>query len=160
VSGPVTDSVPYWCDLVPRGALSRVSGALPGLSEIRNAGATKDGTMCGVRDKERYGPLVVQWNKTGGRDEIARWMKDVASDQPSRLPPQLGTGFNVYSQSVSRLPYFTASTFECGAHDAWIEIFLRRISSGRNPTKDLTDLMRIAQRRFGKIHGCTPGPVG
>jgi hypothetical protein len=139
--------------------LRRVSGVLTGLSEIRNAGATKDRSICGVRDRERYGPLVVQWNVTGGRDEIATWMKDVASDHPTPLPSQLGVGFNVYSQSASRLPYFTASAFDCGAHDAWIEIFLRTISAGRNPTSDLTDLMRIAQRRFGKVHHCTPRPT-
>jgi len=156
VSGPVTDSVPYWCDLVPRGALSRVSGVLTGLSEIRNSGATRDRSICGVRDKERYGPLVVQWNVTGGRDEIATWLKDIGSDHPIRLPSQLGVGFSVYSQSASRLPYFAASTFDCGPHDAWIELFLRRISSGRNATRDLTDLMRIAQKRFGELHRCTP----
>jgi hypothetical protein len=151
--------MPYWCDLVPRRALSRVTGVSSDLSEIRNAGANENSSMCSVKDRERYGPLAVQWNVTGGRNEIAEWMKDVASDRPTRLPAKLGFGFTVYSQSVSRLPYFTASAFECGPRDAWIEIFVRGISAGRDATKDLTDLMRIAQRRFGAIHHCTPKPA-
>ena len=158
-SRPVTDSPPYWCDLVPRRALTQVSGLSTNLSEIRNAGATKDRAICGVRDKERYGPLVVQWNVTGGRDEIAAWMKDVASDHPIALPAPLGSGFIVYSQSQSRLPYFTASAFGCGTRDAWIEIFVRSVSSGRDVIRDLTDLMQVAQERFGKLHRCTPRPT-
>jgi hypothetical protein len=158
-SGPVTDSAPYWCDLVPRRALTQVSGLSADLSEIRNAGATKDSSICGVRDKERYGPLVVQWNVTGGRDEIAAWIKDVESDHPTALPAPLGSGFIVYSQGESRLPYFTASAFSCGTRDSWIEIFVRSVSSGRDATRDLTDLMRVAQGRFGKLHRCTPRPI-
>jgi hypothetical protein len=156
-AGPVTDSVPYWCDLVPRRALTRVTSVSSGLSEIRNAGASKDGSLCGVKDDERYGPLAVQWNVEGGRDEIAEWTKDIASDHPARLPAELGSGFTVYTLKETRLPYFTASTFDCGARDAWIEIFLRGVSPGRDATKDLTDLMRIAQRRFREIHRCAPG---
>jgi hypothetical protein len=150
--------IEYWCDLVSRRALTRMSGASAHLSEIRNAEATEDSTICGVRDKERYGPLGVQWDATGGRAEIAEWMKEAASDHPAALPAQLGTGFIVYSLSESRLPYFTASTFGCGARDPWIEIFVRGFSQGRDTTKDLTDLMRFAQRRFGALHHCTPRP--
>jgi hypothetical protein len=154
---PVTDSVPYWCDLVPRRALTRVTGVSSGLSEVRNAGAHKNRSLCGVKDGARYGPLAVQWDVEGGRNEIADWMKDVASDHPARLPAELGSGFTVVSRTAARLPYFTASAFACGPHDAWIEIFVRAISPGRNPTQDLIDLMRIAQRRFGRLHRCVPG---
>jgi len=158
VAGPVTGSAPYWCDLVSRRALTRMSGASAHLSELRDSAASKDSTTCGVRDKERYGPLIVQWDVTGGRAEIAEWMKDVASEHPAALPAQLGTGFIGYSLRESKLPYFTASTFGCGTRDPWIEIFVRGFSQGRDTTKDLTDLMRFAQRRFGALHHCTPGP--
>lgn len=158
VAGPVTGSAPYWCDLVSRRALTRMSGASAHLSELRNSTATKDRTICGVRGKERSGALGVQWNATGGRAEIAEWTKDVASDHPAALPAQLGTGFSVYSLSASRLPYFTASTFGCGTQDPWIEIFVRGFSPGRDTTKDLTDLMRFAQRRFGALHHCALRP--
>lgn len=158
VAGPVTGSAPYWCDLVSKRALTRMSGASGPLSELRNSTATVDRTICGVRDEERYGALGVQWDVSGGRAEIAQWTKDVASEHPAALPAQLGTGFTVYTLSESKLPYFTASTFGCGTRDPWIEIFVRGFSQGRDTTKDLTDLMRFAQRRFGALHHCTPGP--
>jgi hypothetical protein len=153
----VTDSAPYRCDLVSRRALTRVTGISSRLSEVRNAGAGKNRSLCGVKDGARYGPLAVQWDVKGGRNEIAEWMKDIASDHPIRLPVELGSGFTVFSRSAARLPYFAASAFDCGPHDAWIEIFVRAVSSGRDATKDLTDLMRIAQKRFGAIHRCAPG---
>jgi hypothetical protein len=158
VPGAVHGSAPYWCDLVSRQALTRMSGRSAHLSELRNSTASKDSTICGVRDKEKYGPLVVQWDITGGREEIAAWMKDVAADHPVALPARLGPGFIVYSRSASALPYFAASAFGCGRHDAWVELFVRGFSPGRDTTKDLTDLMRVAQRRLGVLHHCTPRP--
>ncbi|MDN3352636.1 hypothetical protein [Actinomadura sp. DC4] len=153
---PVTDSVPYWCDLVPRRALARVVGVSSGLSEIRDAEASKDSSLCGVKDGERYGPLGVQWDIEGGQNEIGEWAKEIAPDHPVRLPVELGSGFTVYTHRETRLPYFAASTFRCGSRDAWIEIFLRGVSPGRNATKDLVGLMRIAQKRFVKVHRCRP----
>jgi hypothetical protein len=158
VSGPVTDSAPYWCDLVSKDALTRVSGTMTELSEIRNLGANKNSSICGVLDKEKYGPLVVQWDVAGGRTEVTGRMKAAASGHPTPLPAKLGTGFSVYSQSASRLPYLITATFACVSRDAWIDIFVRSFSPGRDVTRDLTDLMRIAQRRFGEIHRCAPRP--
>ncbi|MGH3380068.1 MAG: hypothetical protein ACRDP6_35590, partial [Actinoallomurus sp.] len=129
-----------------------MNGASAHLFELRNSTATKDSTICGVKDKETYGLLGVQWDVTGGRAEIAEWTKDLASDHPTALPAQLGTGFIVYSLKESKLPYFTASTFGCGTREPFIEIFVRGFSQGRNTTEDLTDLMRFAQRRFGALH--------
>jgi hypothetical protein len=54
------------------------------------------------------------------------------------------------------LSYLTASAFQCGSGDAWVDIFLRSISPGRDMTRDLVDLMRIAQGRFGRLHRCSP----
>ncbi|MFB9834858.1 hypothetical protein [Actinoallomurus acaciae] len=151
----MTDAAPYWCDLVSRRALSRVTGVSGRLYEVRNVGTGEEISMCAVKDEQRYGPLAVQWSVTGGGSEIAKWTKDVAADHPTRLPATLGTGFTVYSPSA-RLPYFTAATFACGARDAWIEIFVRGVSSGRDATADLAGLMRVAERRFGVLHHCAP----
>ncbi len=160
-SGALVDSAPYWCDLVPQEALSGVTGATSDLREVRNSMASKDRAICGARDREDYGRLVVEWDVTGGRNEVTSRMKDVAVDRPSPLPSRLGFGFGVRSPSNSTLPYLAAATFGCGSRDAWIDIFLRRVV-GRDATADLTDLMRIAQKRFGEIHRCTPRavPVG
>jgi hypothetical protein len=155
-SGPVPDTSPYWCDLVSRRALSRVTGVSGGLSEFRSVGSGKENSMCAVKDEQRYGPLAVQWDVTGGRNEIGQWAKNVAADHPARLPATLGSGFTVYSPSTSRLPYFTAAAFACGSRDAWIEIFIRGVSSGRDAAADLVGLMRVAQRRFEVLHHCTP----
>jgi hypothetical protein len=146
---------PYWCDLVSRRALSQVTGVSGSLYEVRNAGIGEDLSMCAVKDEQRYGPLTVQWDVTGGQSEIAGRTKDVASDHPTRLPATLGTGFTVHSPSA-RLPYFTAAAFTCGSRDAWIEIFIRGVSPGRDATADLAGLMRVAQRRFGVLHHCRP----
>ncbi|GLY73269.1 hypothetical protein [Actinoallomurus iriomotensis] len=150
------DTAPYWCDLVSRRALSRVAGVSGGLYELRNAGTGEDLSICTVKDEQRYGPLGVQWDVTGGRNEIGQSAKDVASDHPVRLPATLGSGFAVYSPSTSRLPYFAAATFACGSGDAWIEIFIRGVSPGRDATADLAGLMRVAERRFGVLHHCAP----
>jgi hypothetical protein len=157
--GHVVDSSPYWCDLVPKDALRLVTGPADDLREIRNSTATRDRALCGVKDREKYGPLVVEWDVTGGRNEVAARTKDVAPDRPDRLPPELGYGFSVHSSRSSHLSYLTASAFRCGSGDAWIDIFLRSISPGRDMTRDLVDLMRIAQGRFGKLHRCSPTAV-
>ena len=158
VAGPVTGSAPYWCDLVSKLALTHISGASAHLSEIRNSTDTENLTICGVNDKERYGPLIVQWNVTGGRVIVADWTNSIASDHPTALPAQLGTGFIVYSLREAKLPYITTAAFHCGPRDAWIQIFVRGFSQGRDTTKGLTALMRIAERRFGALHHCTPKP--
>jgi hypothetical protein len=157
---PVADLAPYWCDLVPKEALARIGGSRDGLAEFRAPTNTADRAVCGVKDDERYGPLGVTWDLEHGRELIAASLRQVAADHPQRLPAQFGTGYVSYSPGTSRLPYEAGSLFRCGSREPWIYLALRRVSPGRNATNDLTDLMRIAQRRFGKIHGCTPGPVG
>jgi hypothetical protein len=158
-AGTLDDSAPYWCDLVPKKALIRVTGISSRLREVRSVAVDEDGSLCGVRDSEKYGPLVVEWNTTGGSNEIASRMKDVAAERPARLPPQLGTGFVASASTAYELPLLAAATFGCGSPDAWIDIFLRRTAPGRDVVADLTGLMRVAQRRFGVIHRCTPRPV-
>jgi len=38
-----------------------------------------------------------------------------------------------------------------------IDIYLSQISKGRDAIKDLINLMRIAQKRYGVLYNCTPG---
>ncbi|SEL70321.1 hypothetical protein [Nonomuraea pusilla] len=38
-----------------------------------------------------------------------------------------------------------------------IDIYLAQVARGREGIKDLTELMRIAQKRYGLLHHCTPG---
>ncbi|MFI7451328.1 hypothetical protein ACIBQX_27785 [Nonomuraea sp. NPDC049714] len=36
-----------------------------------------------------------------------------------------------------------------------LDIYLAQVTKGRDTLKDLTDLMRIAQKRYSQIHDCT-----
>jgi hypothetical protein len=155
----VVDSAPYWCDLVSKEALRRVAGLYTSLGEVRNPEATKNHTVCGVKDNQLYGPLNVWWDVAGGRVEVASLLKKVSADQPRRVVPDYGFGFAVYSPGSLKLPYLTAAVFRCGANEPWIYIAVREISPGRKAIEDLTGLMRVAQRRFGQLHRCTPKPL-
>ncbi len=113
--------------------------------------------LCGVKDTEKYGPLSLTWDLTTGRDLLVSGLKQVADDHPQRLPAALGSGFVVYSPSTSHLPYAAGSLFHCGSRDPWIYLALRSVTHGRDATKDLTALVRIAEKRFGEVHRCKPG---
>jgi hypothetical protein len=158
-SRPVVESAPYWCDLIPKEALGRIMDIKGDLSEFRSSDNSIDRAVCGVKDEGKYGPLGVTWDLTDGRKLIASSLDQAASDHPQELPASLGSGFTVYSPATSRIPYEVAALFRCGSREPWIYIAVRSISQGRNATKDLTDLMRIAQRRFGQLHKCTPKPL-
>jgi hypothetical protein len=153
---PVVDRAPYWCDLVPREALSVVSGPSHDPTEFRAPTNSNKHSVCGVRDGARYGPLGVTWDVQHGRELLAASMAQVAADHPRTLPVQLGSGFLSYSPGGSGLPYEVAALFRCGSREPWIYLAVRQVSPGRDMTKDLTDLMRIAQGRFGRLHHCSP----
>jgi hypothetical protein len=85
---------------------------------------------------------------------------DINNHDLKPLASELGLGFSAYAPGEDEAaPYAVAAVFQCGGQEFAIDIDLRRVSSGRNATKDLTDLMRIAQRRFGQLHKCTPKPL-
>jgi hypothetical protein len=156
---PVVDVAPYWCDLVPREALARMGGFRNGLAEFRTPTDTASQTVCGVKDAEQYGPLGVTWDLKHGRELIAASLRQVSADHPQRLPARLGSGFVSYSPRTSRLPHEAGSLFRCGSREPWIYLALRYVSPGRDATRDLIDLMRIAQKRFGEIYRCSPRPL-
>jgi hypothetical protein len=87
---------------------------------------------------------------------MAAGRRQVADDHPQPLPTELGTGYSAYSPRTAKLPYAAEALFRCGAHEPWIFLALRSIAPGRNATEDLIGLMRIAERRFGVLHHCTP----
>jgi hypothetical protein len=73
------------------------------------------------------------------------------------LPAELGDGMAAYlpNPPVNDQPYQASAKFRCGAMDRLIDISLPQIAKGRDAMKDLTDLMRIAQKRYSQIHACT-----
>ncbi|WP_255529969.1 hypothetical protein [Planomonospora sp. ID67723] len=38
-----------------------------------------------------------------------------------------------------------------------IDIYLAQVAKGRDAIKDMIELMRIAQKRYGELYDCTPG---
>jgi hypothetical protein len=78
---------------------------------------------------------------------------------PTVLPAALGRGFTVKTSEVEgERPHYVIATFRCGSIQPWLSIDILQVSPGRDATKDLTDLMRVAEQRFGKLHHCTPQP--
>jgi hypothetical protein len=156
---PVIDTAPYWCDLVPKEALSIISGPSHDPAEFRAPTDTNGHSVCGVKDGTKYGPLGVTWDIEHGRELLAASRSQVAADRPRTLPVRLGAGFISYSPGRSGLPYEVAALFRCGSKEPWIYLALRQVSQGRDMTKDLVELMRVAQGRFGKLHRCSPAAV-
>ncbi|WP_344458422.1 hypothetical protein [Actinocorallia aurantiaca] len=80
--------------------------------------------------------------------------------RPAWLEESLGYGFTVYAPShPGDRPYYAISTFRCGQHEPWLRIDISKVQDGRDYQEDLTALMRIAEKRFGVLHECEPGPV-
>ncbi|MFI7151163.1 hypothetical protein ACIBO2_40115 [Nonomuraea sp. NPDC050022] len=50
-----------------------------------------------------------------------------------------------------------SAKFSCDGKDRLIDIGLAQVAKGRDAIKDLTELMRIAQTRYGHLYNCTPG---
>jgi hypothetical protein len=99
-------------------------------------------------------PLAVQWGVTGGQSEMAGRAKGVVSDIRSGRPAHSAPASLSTPECPASVLHRTA--FACGSRDAWIEIFIRRVSRGRDMTADLAGLTQAAQRLFGVLHNCTP----
>jgi hypothetical protein len=54
-------------------------------------------------------------------------------------------------------PYRVSANFRCDSKERMLDIYLAQVAKGRDALKDLIDLMRIAQKRYGELHNCTPG---
>ncbi|GAB2445630.1 hypothetical protein [Streptosporangium sandarakinum] len=54
-------------------------------------------------------------------------------------------------------PYEVMARFRRGGSDRLLSMYFARFAKGRDGVKDMVELMRIAQKRYGPLHGCTPG---
>ncbi|MEV1239907.1 hypothetical protein [Nonomuraea sp. NPDC049750] len=75
------------------------------------------------------------------------------------LPTDLGDGMAAYlpNPPLTDQPYQVSAKFRCGSKARLIDIFLPQVAKGRDAIKDMTELMRIAQKRYGHLYNCTPG---
>jgi hypothetical protein len=74
------------------------------------------------------------------------------------LPTELGDGMAAYLTNglLATEPYRVSAMFRCGSKERMIDIHLAQVTEGRDAFKDLAELMRIAQKRYGDLYGCTP----
>ncbi|TDE30704.1 hypothetical protein E1295_40945 [Nonomuraea mesophila] len=157
---PVVDQSPYWCEFVSQESYRRVSGDTRPYTE-RKDGPWRDDGGCLVEGGRNGDPVGVWWSKIDDsvkRLELTR--ENWAMAKPTDLPEDLGEGFAVYAGNdmLGGRPYYVISRFSCGDTDPWIRIDLKKVAEGRDAIKDLTELMRVAQRRYGVLHKCDPGP--
>jgi hypothetical protein len=75
------------------------------------------------------------------------------------LPADLGEGYAVYFPEgpFSDQPYQVTAGFSCGGKDRIIDIYLAQIAKGRDGIRDMIELMRIAQKRYGQLYKCELG---
>jgi hypothetical protein len=157
---PVVDSNPYLCTLIPERAFRLVSDATEPRPE-RTDGNERNGS-CRAPDAATQA-LEVWWMQergmpSGHLDFLMDDRRKVYTRHGGvELPAELGDGMAAYlpNPPVNDQPYQASAKFRCGAMDRLIDISLPQISKGRDAMKDLTDLMRIAQKRYSQIHDCT-----
>jgi hypothetical protein len=160
---PVADSSPYVCELVPERAFRLVSGVTGPLPE-KTSGNERNGN-CQTPDPTAEA-LEVWWMQEGGMPEgqldfILKDRKKLYSRHGGvELPADLGEGMAAYvaNPPVGDQPYRVSAMFRCGDMDRLLDISLPQIAKGRDAIKDLTELMRIAQKRYAQLHDCDLTP--
>ncbi|MEU6712457.1 hypothetical protein ABZ897_13335 [Nonomuraea sp. NPDC046802] len=160
VPQPILDSVPYVCKLIPEQAFRLVSGVSGSLVEKTN-GNERNGD-CAVPETTPQS-LGVWWMQEGSGmpqghlDFLMNGRRNIYTRHGGvMLPADLGDGMAAHVTNNDQ-PYRVSAKFGCGGKDRLIDIYLAQVAKGRDAIKDMTELMRIAQKRYGKLYNCTPG---
>ncbi|NRQ35621.1 hypothetical protein HII36_27860 [Nonomuraea sp. NN258] len=157
---PIADLPPYVCELVPEQALRLVSG-INGPVTATTAG-TKESGQCRA-PASTPPPLQVNWlqaDDAAGQEHLDFLMDDrrklYSRHSPKPLPADLGNGMTTYltNSPLADQPYRVSAEFRCGGEDRMIDIYLAQVVKGRDGIKDLIELMRIAQKRYGELYSC------
>lgn len=162
-TGVIVDSPPYLCKLVPDQAFRLVSGAKGSLSEKTNGNETNgDCGTPGAIPKS----LDVAWMQEAPQS-TREYLDGVMDDRrkvftrhgAATLPADLGEGLAVHLAyaGVDEQPYQVVARFSCGGKQRIITLYLAQIAKGRDGVRDMIELMRIAQKRYGQLYACTPG---
>ncbi|WP_433352129.1 hypothetical protein ACQP25_03675 [Microtetraspora malaysiensis] len=162
-AGPVVDSAPYLCDLVPERAFRLVSGVTK-TQTAKTDGSNEDGECLTPGNSPHS--LVVGWKQerpavsrqylTGVLDD---WLAVYRRHDGVVLPVDLGEGMAVHMPEgpFGEQPYRVVAKFRCDGKERLVTLYLSQVAEGRDAMGDLIALMRIAQRRYGEVHGCVPG---
>ncbi|WP_146103491.1 hypothetical protein [Nonomuraea solani] len=140
-----------------------VSGTTGALAETTTGTGTSG--ECWAPDTNPH-PLEVSWLQVGDgttQEHLDFLMNDrrrlYSRYDGVKLPADLGDGMAVRLTNtvLADQPYRVSAKFRCGGKDRLVDIYLARVAAGRDGIKDLTALMRIAQKRYGGVYRCTPG---
>ncbi|MER5418454.1 hypothetical protein [Streptosporangium roseum] len=162
-TGAVVDSAFYLCKLVPMQAFRLVSGVTKPLSE--EVAGTDDNGDCSTPGSmpESLRVLWIQEGPESKQDYIDYLMDDrrkvFTRHEATKLPSDLGEGYAAYFSivQVDDQPYQVTARFSCGGKDRIIDLYLAQVAKGRDGIRDMIELMRIAQKRYGRLYACTPG---
>ncbi|MFI0447753.1 hypothetical protein [Actinomadura sp. 6N118] len=156
---PVSDGPPYLCDLVSEPAFRRVTGLMHLTS--RWAGPQTDNGLCLAHIPGREAPLGLDWSYNDGQKVLRLQKENWEDNSPHRLPADLGSGLAVIRPTAGAdpRPNFVIALFRCGKERPWISIDFAPVVRGRDAVQDMVEFMRIAEKRFGQIHKCTPKPL-
>ncbi|MFD8555768.1 hypothetical protein ACFV1N_00575 [Streptosporangium canum] len=162
-TGTITDSAPYLCKLIPQRAFQLVSGVNRPLSE--KVGGNDETGNCWTPDA-MPNSLEVAWMQEAV-DSTRVYLDEVMDDrrkvftrhEAAVLPADLGEGYAVRFPIVQadEQPYQVVARFNCGDKQRIITLYLAQTARGRDGIKDMIELMRIAQKRYGQLYKCTPG---
>lgn len=156
---PVADGAPYVCDLVPESAFRRATGVADPLRSDWGKPQKNDG-LCLALPPKGPAPLGLEWSYEEGEKILRIQRQNWANQSHHQIPPALGRGLAGYQASggLDGLPNYVIALFRCGKKKPWISIGFVRVVRGRDAVQDMFDFMRIAEKRFGEIHKCTPRP--
>lgn len=157
VKEAVADSAPYLCELVPERAFRAVTAVSAALTSDWD-GAQTDNGLCLAFTADQKAPLGLTWSYLNGERTIRFQRKKWADDTAHKLPPDLGEGLAVVIPTAGAIarPNYVIALFGCGKKRPWISIDFAPVVRGRDAVQDMFDFMRIAEKRFGEIHQCTP----
>ncbi|GAA3199722.1 hypothetical protein [Actinocorallia longicatena] len=118
-------------------------------------------------DGSRTGLASVSWGAgaaPGYVKEQSERIRDLGGTTQQTLPKELGDGFSTYidyrdKTAAIAAPFFAVAVFSCGSLKPWLNFDLAKRQPGGSAHDDLAELMRGAQKRFGVVHGCSPGPL-
>ncbi|MBW8484712.1 hypothetical protein [Actinomadura parmotrematis] len=159
----ILDAAPYLCDLVPEHSFREVSGVAGSLAG-RWDGHQTDYGLCLAWGAQNSALLGISWSYNDGEQVIERqekaWLGGSGRSPVRRLPPELGRGLAVsrFTLGGDQRPNYVIALFKCGGRATWISIDIPPVVRGRDALGDLVEFMRIAERRFGELHRCTPRP--
>ncbi|WP_406312605.1 hypothetical protein OHA77_29155 [Streptosporangium sp. NBC_01639] len=162
-TGVLVDSPPYVCKLVPDQAFRLVSGVKGFLGEKTNGNeANGDCGIPGAIPKA----LDVAWMREAP-ESTREYLDGVMDDRrkvftrhgAATLPAELGEGLAVHLAyaGVDEQPYQVVARFSCSGKQRIITLYLAQVAQGRDGIRDMIELMRIAQKRYGQLYACTPG---